>query len=339
MNRIITETLGGANIKTNDLETIQLNVKTLTSAIANGLSSASDPFILYGCDISVTDSGGTNPVLVITPGAIWYVDEIYEVDAVSTNLSAGTTLANVLGTYYWDLSSTTTSPRVYYNGNTNDIKEIRKAIFTETPTTWVNIQNLKTIEYNIFGNVDKHLTDSLIEELGITSNATFEFTLGGVDYYKYNLQKGQHIIRLTVPVTVATHTVLHNIVPHADVYDGYTIHIVMYEAGAINSTLSLYNDSLLLYPGNLALSKKLSNYTVDLEYKDHSSVDQTETLAKVNYFTFFDVVSSSNITTDIYNGFSKTIKQNVIVTMIWDYAQNLWRETSMSILEEPFIGT
>jgi len=145
MKRIINTLNGGFPLTQNSLDYIQQNVSEITNVLGKSLGLGSSAFIITGCALSITDEGGTNPVLSVTTGALWYNNEVYIVDAITNNLTSGWTLSNVLTNYYWDLIDNTHYPVLFKGGASKNIRSDRKATYTTSPVTW-NLQNLPYVK-------------------------------------------------------------------------------------------------------------------------------------------------------------------------------------------------
>lgn len=140
MKQLIYST-GGQPIRLNDFQAIEENIKGLTSALAN--ISSNVPYILYGASITVSGSGGATPLLSITKGALWYLDEVYLIDAVTDELlPGGTDTATVRTTYEWDLESNISDNRTFNDASSNNVLTNRKTILTATPVTWSGLVDL-----------------------------------------------------------------------------------------------------------------------------------------------------------------------------------------------------
>jgi len=148
MKSVITTQTGGMPFyKNHILGFMQESLQEISNAISKGLSLDGNPYIVNGCLITVSDSGGVNPLLNITAGAIWYLDEVYLVDTVTNlPLPAYTTQYDVQTTYSWDLSETITTAVVFKDTTSKNIHKIRKAVLTLTPTTWSGLINLTKLE-------------------------------------------------------------------------------------------------------------------------------------------------------------------------------------------------
>ena len=204
MKRLKTSETGGYPFTLNRVDNIQLNVKNITSAIAKGLSFNEPAFRLFGAEISVTNSGGASPLLNITEGAIWYLDEIFLVDAVSgQSLPSGTTLQNVLDTYEWDLNTVDSEVKLFKDNTSKATVETKTAILTATPATWTNIEaNLITYE-----NIIKENTN--LDTLNLDYENPDDFTILSESgtlptvyrYRQYQVSKGQHVANWYTPET------------------------------------------------------------------------------------------------------------------------------------------
>jgi len=176
MNKITTNLLGGQPFRINEIDTLQTMLQSLTSIISKGLSDNGQPYIISGCEITVNNSGATNPTLDLTAGAIWYLDEIYIVDSITgQSLPSGTTQTDVETTYQWDLDETYTDTVTFKNGLSHDILIIRKTVLVETASSWIGFSNLKSL--------NELLTVSFATETekGISELATTTETIDGTD--------------------------------------------------------------------------------------------------------------------------------------------------------------
>lgn len=134
-------TNGGQPIDLDDFRYVEENVKDLTSALGNMISSSA--YILHGATISVSGSGGPTPLLSITSGTMWYLDEIYLIDAVVNQaLPASTTESTVQNTYEWDLSVVNSDTRTFEDASSHEVLTTRKAVLVSSASTWVGLSNL-----------------------------------------------------------------------------------------------------------------------------------------------------------------------------------------------------
>lgn len=138
MNRLYTGESGGMPISQSTFDFVEESIKSLTSVVVKSIANA-EFAKLTGCVVSVANSGGTEPLLNVTEGAIWVVDEIYFVPAITNQaLPEGTTLQNVLDNYKFDLVETFDTVIVYKNGSSYPAYKYRTATVLETPIEWVS---------------------------------------------------------------------------------------------------------------------------------------------------------------------------------------------------------
>lgn len=136
MNYIITGITGGLPVTIDVLDYIQQNVKIQTTQLAKSKSNSSDPFILWGCEMTITDSGISSAYVDVTEGAIWYLDEVYQVDAVSA-LTVANLSPTGLTTLEWDLVTAVTNAVTFKDGSSNNINLSRKAtVVAPGASTW-----------------------------------------------------------------------------------------------------------------------------------------------------------------------------------------------------------
>lgn len=146
MNKLNNSINGGFPLTNDDLTFIEDNAMEYSIDMIKGLSGGLDAVILNGGEISVTNSGGLAPILNITDGSLFYLDEIYKIDASSTALAPYTTYADVLTTYEWDLVVTSDTPVTFKNATVNDAYQYRKATLVSIPTTWSGLSaNIPTL--------------------------------------------------------------------------------------------------------------------------------------------------------------------------------------------------
>lgn len=160
MNRLYTGESGGMPISQSTFDFVENSIKTLTSVVVKSIANA-EFAKLTGCVVSVANSGGTEPLLNVTEGAIWVVDEIYFVPAISNqSLPEGTTLQDVLDNYKFDLVESFDTVIVYKNGSSHPAYKYRTATVLETPIEWVS----PLVSVNI-----PSISDSLTSKASTTS--------------------------------------------------------------------------------------------------------------------------------------------------------------------------
>lgn len=153
MKELILNINGGRPLTSSDLGFIQESYTEMIKAIINGINiNNSTAYILYGCNITVNDSGGANPTLDLTEGALYYDNEIFYVDAVSGQaLPAGTTQTYVRDNYLWDLSEISSNTRIFKDTTSHNVWNTRKAVIGASSSTWIAIKHLREIR-NILNN-------------------------------------------------------------------------------------------------------------------------------------------------------------------------------------------
>lgn len=127
MNTIISGITGGYPISIDQIEYMQQNVQNMTSTIAKTFAKDGNPYILWGADFTITSAGTATPYVNYTAGALWYSDEVYNIDAVTNQaLPAGMYLTG-LTTMEWDVDSGTTNAVTFKDGDSHNIHKYRKA--------------------------------------------------------------------------------------------------------------------------------------------------------------------------------------------------------------------
>lgn len=139
MDKLNNDIDGGFPLTNDDLTFIENNAMDVSADIIKGFIGNLTSAIVFGGDITVTNSGGASPILNITEGALFYIDEIYQIEAVTQSLPSGTTLQNILDNWEWDLDETTDTPVTYKNATVNDAYKYRKAKLKSTPITWSGV--------------------------------------------------------------------------------------------------------------------------------------------------------------------------------------------------------
>lgn len=140
MKRINIGIDGGFPITLDDLAFMEDSQIENAVSIVKGLIGDYTAAILFGGEISVLNSGGGSPILNVTSGAMYYSNEIFQIDSYSLALASGTTLQNILDNYKWDLSVTTDTPVTYENSTVNNAYKYNKAVLVAFPSTWVDIE-------------------------------------------------------------------------------------------------------------------------------------------------------------------------------------------------------
>jgi len=318
MNRVL-ELVGGHPLQLDDLEWIQNNVQLITSALANSVSDSD--FLLYGGQISVSDSGGANPLLTITEGALWNSDEkeIYLIDSVvDFALLAGTTLQDVLTLWEWDKVATYSGSRTFSNGATKLPLETEVAILTETPSTWTGIvADLITARevQSAASNLD--IVNSDYENPGVFDllydNGNHQ------EFRRYDLVYGQHILRLLTPsVGLCT---LAQITPPADVYDGYELVIdVKEDTSSISWGLGFFVGNfggLVTSNLNLASNKIITDIAGTLTLKDWNSYYVAFAIGATSFTDIYVDNGKYDICTQTGGRFKLLLRWNA-VTSLWD---------------------
>jgi len=166
MKSIITNT-GGQPLRLEDLLVLQENTIKLSEAIGLAFvyTNSEYPMRFYGCNVTVSNSGGSNPLLNITAGAMFVDTEIVFVDAiVNSPLPSGTTLIDVQTNWFWDLSTVDTDNRVFKDLTSHNVLRIKKAILTETPVVWQDFTAVLPF---------------------VISKATNNDAIAGTDFYKF----------------------------------------------------------------------------------------------------------------------------------------------------------
>lgn len=144
MKKLNLGALGGFPLAINHLQFMEQAPKEVIADLVKGLAVTPTAFKLWGVDLSIV---GTT--LTVTAGAIWYVNEIIPVDATTITVTAGTTVEDVIASYFYDESITTTTPVTYKDNTVVNSLYFRKAILTTSPSTWLDaplsIPTLKTL--------------------------------------------------------------------------------------------------------------------------------------------------------------------------------------------------
>jgi hypothetical protein len=229
---------GGYPLRLDDLIFLQSNVEVLTSEICKAYGYSE--FKISGCEISVTDSGGSNPLLNITAGAIYKDNSIYLVDAVTNSpLASGTTLNDITSLYEWDLSVVNSSARIFADSLTKEVNYSEKAILVSGTTTWSGVIA------NLISHKDilKHRSNLDILNRDYENPANFTLLYDdalGKRYRSYQLLEGQHILRLYTPS--GSTCSLTNIIPHSNMYDGYELTVEIKKHPTANRGFELYGE-------------------------------------------------------------------------------------------------
>lgn len=145
MKELITGITGGRPFYNNDLTLLNDSIKEITSSLAKGLAIGETAFILTGCEITVNDSGLATAKLFISPGAIWYLDEIYPVDAVIAQSIPNVTQQQVEDDFEWDLNENVILSGTYKDGISNDLHNKRNAVLLASSVTWTGLSGLKNV--------------------------------------------------------------------------------------------------------------------------------------------------------------------------------------------------
>lgn len=171
MKSLITDIIGGYDLRIDELETLQSNVKDITSALGTVFLSGNDKAVrLYGAELNI----GMGEITV-TKGAILYKPttgdtEIYLVDAGSYPAEGLVNKDDVK----WELSIVDSIPVVFENGSTNKIVKTKKLIPAVTTTIIEDVlQALKPARVT---------TNESSKTLSTTANWT-----GDVRYYIDNI--------------------------------------------------------------------------------------------------------------------------------------------------------
>ena len=171
MKSLKTDLTGGYDLRIDELETIQSNVKQITSALGRTfLDSGEKAVILWGCGLSI----GMGQVTV-QEGAIMYKPtsgeaEVYLVDAGS--YSAGSIVDTTL--IPWDIVSVDSVPVVFYDTTTNNIVNVKKMYPNISPTVITDtLVNLKYARLTAIGTKSS---------LNVTNN--WSIAGGSIRYWK-----------------------------------------------------------------------------------------------------------------------------------------------------------
>lgn len=322
MNNIITTNTGGMPLKLEDINFLQTSLQDLTSHLADRFNQTA--MILTGCEISVTNSGMVNPILVVTEGSLWYDGEIFNVVAQSDALTAYTTLDDVLTNYSWDLNVLTDTYRIFFNASSKKVYEYRNAIFTSTPTTWVDIDHLFTLDQVIKMNCNIDVINKEVEDPD-------DFTSLYIDGYsrnfrQYQVSTGQHICNWVIPYNAGDTylNVIIQILPPADVYDGYLLTIKIRKNPDSNFTLAFtqldQNTGAVLSNINLQ-TRLIASGTTELINNTNTEYGITFNTGLDNrYLTIYDDFSSYDINTISTGSFE--------LKLVWDSNLSKWNELS-----------
>ena len=324
MKKITTTISGGQPYRTDDIALAQENVKELTSAIAQGLSFDDTPFRLFGGDITVNNSGGVGVTLDITTGALWRTDEIYLIDVVSGQaLPDFTTTQDILDTWEWDLSVTTTENVLFKDSSSHDIHEFRKAILTDSPSTWAGIETgiflyediiRKETNIDILANdyQNPHDFDTLYDDS--SSNI----------YKEYPLSSGEHILRLTTPSS--GNATIARLLPPSDVFDGYELTIEIITHPTANRGLGFYRGTA---GGNIT-----ANINLQLTKIPYTTGGVTEIKDRTDFYVSFDSAEIGGAR-DLYidsgtYDFSSVAGGTFKLLLRWNNTSNQWDEIARS---------
>lgn len=287
MKSLITNQTGGFIIAVDDLEIIQNNVKELTSAISKGLAFNETAIILSGCDITVNGSGGGTPTLDLTAGAIWYLDEVYIVDAVvGQGLPALTTQTDVELGYEWDLAETTTTAVIFGDALTKDVHKYRKSVLVLTPVTWTGLSALKHID-EIF------LRGASTSQTGVVALATST---------EVKDNSGSNKV------------VTANLLSDHNFYSGSTLDAAMYTAyienntGVSNLFVKSFNNGTVLVNGSIKTVAVLSS-AVEIDIIDLTAAPMSlSTTSDTNIGVGYDKLNRAIMYTVIAFGSDKKVR-------------------------------
>lgn len=157
MNRLNLNIESGFPIIDDTFVFVEDNVKMLSESIIKGIIGTNDKCKLYGCEITVTNSGLSNPLLNVSSGAIFYNGEIYIVPSIQDRpLKTGTTLQDVLDNYNFDLIETVDTILQYNPKITtasHPVFKYRKADIVLVPSEWTVLFPVSTLYLKEMFNV------------------------------------------------------------------------------------------------------------------------------------------------------------------------------------------
>lgn len=133
MRRLDTTTYASVSVaqplKSGSLFHIQEGTKeAIASVVKAGMQTAYDPtkgYILYGLVRT-----GTGLVFNVTAGAIFFNDEVYQVDAFNFTAASGQTAIGQITTTYYLGNGDNADPVAFTDGTSHNVHEIRKIVFT-----------------------------------------------------------------------------------------------------------------------------------------------------------------------------------------------------------------
>ena len=138
MNEIISGITGGYPVSIDMLDYMQQNTRIQTVQMAKALSLGEDSLILWGAEFTIYDEGTATPTLDISEGAIFYLDEVYLIDAVVGQTLPSVMTSTGLTTMEWDLDETIFHPLTFKDGNSNDVLSSKKSILKNPGVgTWL----------------------------------------------------------------------------------------------------------------------------------------------------------------------------------------------------------
>lgn len=180
MKRVLTNLQGGLPFTLDELEFIQDNIKTMTSGLGKGLSFGDTTIKVYGAEVTITNPGAVSPTFVMTAGLFYYANELYLIDAIgTTGLPTGTTQASFDTLYFFDLSQVQNNPVIFNDALTKNINQIRKAVLTTTPTTWVGLNYGSSL--SVIDKIYDILPSATTSERGLVELASGGTTIAGTN--------------------------------------------------------------------------------------------------------------------------------------------------------------
>lgn len=212
MEKLLLNINGGRPFLTDDLITQQDNLINLIDSILQGINiNNSSIYILYGIEATVNNPGSATPTVDISPGALYFQNEVFFFDEViGQAIPNGYTQYSFEENYYWDLSEVESDTRTFKDSTSHNTLVTRKAILTETPTTWSTASYRNTDNINvILKNEDKEVTTVTPESqlakntngsVGTTNDAFLDVTNSNMNDYTKGVIRGlEGWVEITIP--------------------------------------------------------------------------------------------------------------------------------------------